>query len=249
MYKIVSQATEILHQEKQPSQLQIVFIHLDRNRAAFSPEDYYQFFMKIALEAFQYEAETGSIAALDWAIELVEKMSDYLGDWQKQYVILVDIGFTIYNYIRDARYRYATPVDEIQHSFRLCDRYRSVVNKTLLNCINEASDQKDLEHLTGAIYIAILSSSSAMSRIDKHRSWATELCDEVLKHRIDTSVHKCPSIIMGLHLYLAGQLHYQNDVFDKAWHHFVKAVEYLKPLGKNERSTASYFYDAVFGED
>ena len=101
MYEIVTRAIKILHREKLPSQLLIVFIHLDLNKDSFSPEDYYEFFMKIALEAFQYEAETGSIAAFDWAIKLVEKMSDYLGDWQKQYVILVDIGFTIYNYIRD----------------------------------------------------------------------------------------------------------------------------------------------------
>ena len=249
VYEIVTRATEILHREKQPSRLLIVFRHLDHKKDDLTPEDYYQFFMKIALEAFQYEAETGSIVALDWAIELVEKMRDYLGDWQKQYVILVDIGFTIYNYIRDVSYRYATPVEEIQHSFRLCDRYRSVVNKTLLNNVNDVSDKKDLQFLTGAIYAAMVSSSSAMSRIDERRSLATELCNEVLKHRNDTSVHKCPFIIMGLYLYLAGKLHYQRDMFDEAWPNFIEAVEYLKPLGNTTRSTASYFYDAVFGED
>ena len=155
MYTIVDHANELLHGKKPPaSHLQIIFRRLDRDKDVFTPKDYYEFFMKIAIEAFQYEAETGSIIPLDWAIELVEKMSDYLVDWQKQYVILVDIGFTIYNYIRDASYRYATPVDEVYHSLAICDRYTSLINNTLLNNVNEVSDLKDLQYLSDAICIA-----------------------------------------------------------------------------------------------
>ena len=209
-------------------------------------QDYYEFYMKIALEAFQYEAEYGSILALAWGLELVEKMSDLVQDWREQYVILVDIGFTMYNYIRDASYRYAISIEEIHNSFRLCDRYRNLVTKTS-GIVQGDKNQRYLNYLADAIYIAIVA-SSPLIRTDNYRSCAMEKSGNLLRYRIG-SESQCPPILLGLHLYLAGKLHHESNTINEAWKNFVEAVKRLKCFGKTTRSIAAYFYDAVFGED
>jgi len=90
----------------------------------FSAVDYVKFYSKIALETFQYGAESGSIIAFEWAFVLLAEMNEHLNDscWQDQYIILVHIGFAFYNYAQDVRYRYGMVKMEKFRSFKLYDR-------------------------------------------------------------------------------------------------------------------------------
>ena len=245
IYKIVDQATNLLHKQQQLSRLEVVFEELKLQRKVLFAQDYYEFFMKIALEAFQYEAEYGSILALDWALELIKEMSDLVEGWRQQYVILVDIGFTMFNYARDVSYRYAISMEEIHQSLSLCDRYRNLLTKTS-RLVEGDNNKRYLDYLADVIYIGFVW-SSGLHRSDHYCSWAAKKSENILQYGND-SESQCPSILLGLHFYFLAKVYYLCNKINEAWDNLVEAVKHLKCFGETTRSTAAYFYNAVFGK-
>ena len=219
---------------------------LQKNINRFSSGDYYTFFSEVALEAFQFEAESGSIAALDWALTLVEALGDYVKDQFEQYVILVDIGFTMYNYVRDTKIRYSMLDEEQRRFFKLFDRYKKLVSKLSTNFL--VYDQWHLGYLADAIHVSVVASSNRLSHSKTHRSYAKEKLNKALKYRLNNPDMKYPSILAGLLLYYSGKLDYLNEDFESAWTAYLDAMQNLKCLAKNEGSTASYYYDVFYGE-
>ena len=241
IYQIVKKATKLLHQQKQQS-----LEDYEKKLSMLSAHECYEFYMKIALEAFQYEAETGSIIALDWALKLVKNFKDYLKDWNQQYVILVDIGFTMYNYARDTNHRYAIPDAEQYQLFELFDYYNELVHKIEAK-IDAEENQWHLECLSDAVYIAIITSTT-LALNKEHRLIAVRKSSNVLQYRNNANL-RCPTILMGLHLYLAGKLHYLNNKIDSAMDCYFHAAECLKCTKDVKGSmSVSYFYDAIYGK-
>ena len=159
--------------------------------------------MCIGLEAFQYEAEFGSIKTLVWALTLVEKMSDYDKDCNQQYTILVYIGFTMYNYVKDTKLRYAIPDDEVYQSYHLFERYNVLVNRISEESVGRRNHMH-LTYLADAIYVAFMTFS-----LLKHGIMNLQLAMEKSRRVLDDS--SCPSILKGVHHYLTGTLHYLDN--------------------------------------
>ena len=240
-------ATRILHCQDDVTKLTAIYDLLQRSTKKFSFDDYDKFFSEVALEAFQFEAESGSIAALDWAIALVETLDDYVKDQFKRYVILVDIGFTMYNYIRDAKNRYLMPDEEQCRFLKLFHRYKKLLGKGTFLANFSVYDQWHLGYLADTIYVSFIASSTTLKHSKNHRSYAKEKLNKALKYCLDSNTNY-PSILAGLLLYHSGKLDYLNEDFESAWAAYIDAMENLKYLAENEGSTASYYYDVFYGE-
>ena len=252
---VVEHAIQILHKQENITDLESVIFGLQR----LSRQEFFKFYRKIALEAFQYEAEFGSIAALDWALTLAMQMSNLIqdrsfeslvdiGDFNfppyQQYVVLVDIGMTMYNYVRDAKHRYAISDKEQQHSMEIFDCYLGLVKA--LESIRH-HDRLHLVYLADLIYVAQVT-SSPLSRSEMHRSNAMKKSRRMLQLLNDSWQREhCPSILIGLHLHHSGKLHYMNESYHLAWIDYYNALDYLKSWEDYIGSSASYYHDVVYG--
>ena len=252
---VVNHAIEILHNQENVSELDSVFAGL----GLMSTMQVVNFYQKIALETFQYEAEFGSITALVWAITLAEQMSEFVKNQEdevesaskmadydipfEQYTFLVDIGLTMYNYVRDAKHRYAILDKEQQQSMKLFDRYNQLVK----NLSVRDSDKLHLEYLADLIYVAQVTSTITLKQSEMLRLKAMEKSERVLRHEND-SPNQHPSILIGLHFYHTAKLHYINRDYSLAWNEYHNAVNHLKSLENCTGSTASYYYDVIYGK-
>ena len=253
---VVEHAIKILHKQKDIMDLESVIVELKKT----SREEFFEFYQQIALEAFQYEAEFGSITALDWALTLAMQMSYLIqdrsfeslvdiGDFTfppyQQYVVLVDIGMTMYNYVRDVKHRYAISDQEQQHSMEIFDCYLGLV-KGLVGIGRH--DKLHLVYLADLIYAAQVT-SSPLNRSEMHRSNAITKSRRMLQ-LLNNSWQRehCPSILIGLHLHHSGKLHYMNGNYHLAWIDYYNALDYLKFWEDYTGSTASYYFDVIYGE-
>ena len=214
----------------------------------FEEGDYYEFYRNIALQAFHYEAITGLIDAIEWVIKFLNKMEHYVKDWFEQYVILVDVGFTMYNYARDAMNRYAIPRYELIQSLELCDEYDKLVDKFLERADIDVQNLRHLKFLANAIHIALVIATLPTNETDDQQQSAIEKSTNIFKFFETEPNVPCPTILMGLHYYLSGKLHHLNKNFGVAWFNYVRAVESLKSWKDSKASQASFYYDVIFGE-
>ena len=212
----------------------------------------YGFYATLALEAFQYEAETGSIRAIEWVLQCAGGL-DLLKDAIHRYEILVTIGITFYNFARDANFRYGisnvaqTKFDE-QHQL-----YQGLVKQFVEDCpsymIMELFKNR-LNFLVDLVYVAFVTSTRI--RDEKHHSDAMQ---KVKKYILIARQEKdtFPKLLLGLFEYQAAKLDYSRQLdrtpdYNKIFGHFSKAIQHLSQYKDNEHSVATYYYDVVYGE-
>jgi len=209
--------------------------------------DYYYFYILTAIEAFQYEAESGSIKPLKWMLELLSKMDEHVKGWDGRYIIFVFVGLTFYNFARDLNYRYAISGEEAEDSFKIYDRFSSIVKKyQLLNTEVPIKDGKHLVYFVDAIYNALVMGNSSICHHEKKRlSTLREKYTDLLAIQ---QTYQVPDIIMGLHFHHHGKLQCLNGSIQEAWHSFEVAIDHLCSWKDCKASTVSYLYDVLFGK-
>ena len=179
---------------------------------------------------------------------MLKQLTNYVKNWFKQYHILVGIGFTMYNYARDAMNRYAMPSCELSKSFELSDEYRNIVNQFLGRF--DAHTRRNFHHLgflADAIHVALVIATSSTNEEDQRLS-AMKMCTSVVNLSKTESNVPCPATLIGLHYYLCGKLQHLNKNFGMAWFSYTDAVKSLKSWKDSKASQASYYYDVIFGE-
>jgi len=209
--------------------------------------DYYQFYTKCALEAFQYEAESGSIKPIKWMLELLSKLKEFISVWDRRYVIFVFVGFTFYNFARNINFRYGVPEIEFEDYFLVYDRFYAIVKKfDIAHTDVQIADRKHLVCFAEVISHALATSNANLSQDESMRS---PILNEIFKKLVRfRNVYQVPDIIFGLHLHHQAKLHYLNGSVEKAWENFDKAIRLLSTWDDCEASRAVYLYDALCGK-
>ena len=220
----------------------------------FSDSQLYGLYATLALEAFQYEAETGSMRAIEWMLQCAGGL-DLLSEFYQRYEILVTIGITFYNFVRDANFRYAL-TNETQIKFDQQYRlYRHIVSKfkeQFLDCTMRKQKQEieELEFLADLITVAFVTSA----RIRDAQCHPDEMF--TAKYFLEVRARekaRMPKLLLGLYEYQAAKLLYSSQdefVLDyvEIFEYFSRAIQHLSHYKDNEHSIATYYYDAVYGE-
>ena len=244
--RLVRRATLILRDDDNNERLKDIFESLDDiEKYSFEKGDYYQFYAMIALEAFHYESVTGSIRTLEWVIDFLNQLHKYVKDWRDQFVILLDFGFTMYNYARDAMHRYAIPRREQNLYFKLSDQYCKFVVQFTKRSDITTRKLYQLVFLSEAIRIALLIATPSTKQVNPFEL-AMRKSTNVFKFHRDNPTKPCPCILLGLHFYLSGKLHHLRGKNDLAWKIFNKAISCLKQWKDSTASQPSYFYDVIY---
>jgi len=191
-------------------------------------------------EAYQYEMESGSLRAIEWELELIlaDKLND-LAIWEDKYVILVFIGFTFYNFARDARYRYAMSEETHYRFYELFYRYKELVKHICdANAEIDEIQKHHIEMLENVIYVAFI----VNIHDENHFSDALEMLD-----RNNSSSN--PGILNGLHLHYYAKLQAVEGNMDESLKEFETVTTTLLAMfGVGKAFFTSYYYDAIIGK-
>ena len=210
-------------------------------------EQLYGFYSTLVLEAFQHEAETGSIRAVEWVMECAQNLNN-LKDLNEQYEILVAISLIFYNFARDARYRYGITAEaenrfEVQYM-----RFKTLVEQ--YNHYNIKQNEKNyLKSMTDLILLAFISNGPIPDR-DRRLKVLSTASSTLNRAKVDNCF---PDLLIGLFAYHYARLRYQSTENQVRWYsiiieYYSKATEHLSIYANDETSLASYFYDVVFGK-
>ena len=244
IYEIADYAIQLLHGQEDVTKVVIAIAVALKNRN-FSMSEHYKFFEKIALEAFQYESETGSIRAIEWVLAILTKL-DHVTMFD-HFTVLVNVGFTMYNYVRDMNYRYGLTDDEQLRFLKQLDLY-NLLQEKFFDKYRSQSRPEDRIHLlclADVVYVAFV--TCIQSRDEKHRFWAvTKSNKAIAQYKNEDCL--MPSILMGLHLHHNAKLKQTYGCIVAAWNNFNKALGCLVHWEKCKASMETYFYDALYGK-
>ena len=216
----------------------------------FEVNQLYGLYATLALEAFQYEAETGSMRAIEWVLQCAGGI-DLLSEFHHRYEILVTIGITFYNFARDANFRYGM-TNETQIKFdyqrRLYSYLVSKLNERFPDHMMQTNDE--LQFLADLISVAF--TTSARIRDAVHHWRATQRAKYFLKMVVEERA-RMPKLLLGLYEYQAAKLLYSSQDkfvlnYVEIFEHFSRAIQHLSHYKDGEHSVATYYYDAVYGE-
>ena len=246
--RLVRRATLILRDDDNNERLKDIFESLDDiEKYSFEKGDYFQFYGMIALEAFHCESVTGSIRTLEWVIDFLNQLHKYVKDWRDQFVILLDFGFTMYNYARDAMHRYAIPRREQNLYFKLSDQYCKFVVQFTKRSDITTRKLYQLVFLSEAIRIALLIATPSTKQVNPFEL-AMRKSTNVFKFHRDNPTKPCPCIFLGLHFYLSGKLHHlrgKNDLLGR----FSIKQSHVSNNGKIAlQANHPTFYDVIYGK-
>jgi len=250
LHTFFERAQTILHQKHEKEFFTSLESLCDEIRITFKnprPKNkWFAFYAKIAFQAFQYEAETGSIKALEWLLDLVQDyiLSESVSLHPYRSIILVYIGVSFYNFARDVKHRYAAP-EETQYDFYFeFDRYRALVN--LYHRKEKHLLSKDfimnLKYSVTIIDAAFVLNTHNLDNRDL--SVTSEKIKEVMVQHSNPE-HRVPNLLMGLHA-----LHWSKleEITANKMTSLEVALMYLEKYRNGKSIFSTYFFDAWYGE-
>ena len=226
--------------------------------AADEDDTWYDCYASLALEAFLHEAATGSIKAIEWFLICFKQK--YLPDSHDQYLILVDIGFTFYNFTRDIKYRYAALNKKLTIRFRaLLQTYKAFVKS-----LPKSNATRFLLLLKDLIYVGFVTSVHLICctqddyeefrlSIDDYNKALKVLSDAMWYDKYyQNEAQPLPPILCGLAAYHAAKLYDMTHY--GSWRLapiqlYANAITKLRAYASKSESSASYFYDAIGGKN
>ena len=209
-----------------------------------STESWFGFFATLAFEAFKYEAKTGSLKAIEWSLKWLEYLPR-LVDKRERYEIMVDVGFTFYNFTRDARFRYGITNEEKNRFFDIHVEFKKLVLAFTLSSELNENRKECLHAFVGLIYVGF--ATSVCSDREYSRNNALEICEIALQPS-ESDVVGMPDILTGLYAYHAAKLYYLKRHVSVAASYFCIALDNLLTYARSESSLASYYYDVISGK-
>jgi len=244
---LFKEARNILHKDEKvnPSLKEIVYVLKEDGKGRINiitdNLSWFLFYVYVANEAFQYQAKSGSVTAVEWVLEIIQAEGLQTKMTSKEVnIVLVYIGLSLYNFSRDIRYRYGVTDETLLRFYRQYDRYNVLIKK--LDHYAENVSHQDVTHLRffmNIIYIAFVRNTSTK---DKHRcAKAKAMLDEQFRCSF-----QLPKFLIGLYRHHAATMtsKEKGDVLMKLF----DAMQELEEF-KDERSIfASYYYDVIYGK-
>ena len=207
-------------------------------------DTWYGFYATLTLEAFQYEAATGSIKAIEWFFICFKQKR--FSNFRDQYLILVDIGFTFYNFTRDLKYRYGALSNEIIIRFK--QQFKTF--QTFVDLLPKSSSTRFLQSLKDLIYVGFVTSSCRYCSQEDYCN-AMKLAKKVIYY--DHYYQGLSPILCGLAVHHAAKLF---NLTTQVHEHrsltpiqlYANAIVKLRAHAEKSDGSASYFYDAIGGK-
>ena len=208
-------------------------------------DTWYGLYATLALEAFQYEAATGSIKSIEWF--LLCYRGEYLSDFREKYYILLDFGFTFYNFTRDLKYRYGALNDELFS----CFHKQLVVYKALVTSLPKSSSTRFLLVLVTLIYSEFQLGNYCVPNT-KDFYQAKFLTKDVACYQqyYEDEKQPMPAILCGINFRQCAKRY--DYIFTSLWRLapvqlYANSIVLLRTYADKSHSTASYFYDVIAG--
>jgi len=235
------------HEKEFSSLLKSLRVEIRRTYNQYpSKNGWFAFYARIAIEAFQYEAERGTMKALKWLLELVP---DYISDKSVSIhpyrcIILVYTGISFYNFARDIKYRYAAP-EETQHQFNeLFDHFQDMVVNYTIETNSNININLNLRYFVTIIDAAFVLNTYSHIVDENILSNVREKIKVVVDKKGD-SVRRVPNLLKGLYRHYWSKLQEDTEVKRE---NYTYAIRYFEEYINGMSIFSTYFFDAWCGK-
>jgi len=207
---------------------------------------WYEFYSNLALEAFQHQAESGFITSIEWVLKLTqaEHLRERVREWPLINVILLHISLSLYNFAKDAKYRYGLTDETLLRFYKQYDQYNNLVKYFCDDREFVGEDGKHLLYFMDAILTEIVINNYFK---DKQHFYLS--ARDKVKNFIDIYHHGdeyIPKLLIGLYLRHAAKILTQDQT--DAMEFFRKALKQLEEFSNGVSYLTSFYYDAVYGK-